>query len=56
MQTKHDTESAAREAARKLGKTHVTIIESRDAYYVETDAGIIRSFERVAYEGEGRKA
>jgi len=69
MQTKHDTEIAAREAARKLGNAHVQIVESRHmpaegrhnpatVYYVEGDdcSLMIRNWERLVYSGKGRAA
>jgi len=67
MQTKHSTESLARKAARRLGSEHCQIVESKDGdgdteapwiFYLETgdDCSMIRAWERLTYEGPGRKA
>lgn len=56
MQSKHQTEQAARAAAVKQGNTKVTVIASQGAFYVETEPAMIRGFETVVYEGRGRNA
>lgn len=69
MQTKHTTEDAAREAARKLGRETVQIVESKNEglkdngpwiYYLESgldlENGMIRSWERLVYSGKGASA
>lgn len=61
MHTKHTTENAAREAARKLGNVGVQIVLSKDQhdrpmYFVERheEASMIRNWERLVYSGLGK--
>lgn len=66
-QTKHDTETTAREAARKLGAEPCQIVQSKTdgaqaggewVFYLESgkDTSMIRNWERLAYEGPGKDA
>jgi hypothetical protein len=58
MKTKHSTEKAAREEARKHGENYVQIIESNGSFYVESgdEMDMIRSWERVVFLGDGKDA
>lgn len=52
---KFETEALARQDARHYTDI-VYIIESRGYFYVEYEPSLIRSWERLVYEGPGTKA
>jgi hypothetical protein len=52
-----DSEEEARAYARQVPEREIAIIKSEGRYYVEAgDGGIIRTWERLVYQGKGREA
>jgi len=53
---RHVSEDAARQAARAFPELELSIIESDGRFFVETEPGMIRSWERLVFQGKGGDA